>query len=106
MGNENYMPKRWQIAPLFWAAVLFSIVLNTVVVRLLPKVESFILVLHTFGFFAILIPLTYFAPHGNAKMVFTTFLNKGDWPTQGVSFLVGILSLAFSFLGKEPILGN
>ena len=101
LGNESYSPKQWQTAPLFWASIIFAILMNTVIIRLLPKVESFILILHTFGFFAILIPLVYWAPHGDSKTVFTSFLNEGMWPTQGVSVLVGLVGPAFSFLGES-----
>ena len=68
--------------------------------RLLPKVEGLILILHLLGFFSIFIPLVYMAPHGRAVDVFTAFLNEGGWPTQGLSFFVGLIGNVFAFLGK------
>jgi hypothetical protein len=61
-----------------------------------------ILCLHILGFFAILIPLVYLAPHGTAKDVFATFINGGGWSTNGVSFFVGLITSVFSFLGMRP----
>lgn len=90
---------------LFWAVLLVAIFVNTVVSSMLPKIEGLILILHVLGFFAVLIPLVYMAPHGSASDVFTHFLNEGGWRTQGLSFFVGLLGNAFSFLGGFLHLG-
>ena len=60
-----------------------------------------ILILHIVGFFAILIPLTYLAPHANAHDVFATFINVGGWDTQAYSFFVGLVGSAFAFVGAD-----
>ena len=75
--------------------------MNAVIGRLLPRVEGFILVVHVLGFFAVILPLIFFGPHEDATEVFTTFLNKGNMPTNGLSFMVGIVGTAFPFLGKR-----
>lgn len=100
LNNTSYDPKPWQGVLLFYAALFFAVFINTVVSRLLPKVESLILVLHVLGFFAILIPLVYMAPHGSAKDVFTVMMNGGGFPTQGLSFMVGLVGPIFCLLGK------
>lgn len=100
LNNPDYEFRRWHGTLLFWAIVAFAVFLNTVTSRLLPKVEGLILVLHLLGFFAIFFPLVYMAPHGKAVDVFTTFLNEGGWPTQGLSFFVGLIGNVFAFLGK------
>ncbi|CAG8979944.1 hypothetical protein HYALB_00013368 [Hymenoscyphus albidus] len=101
MNDSSYIPQAWHLVLMFWVAIIFSILVNTVISHYLPKVEGFILILHALGFFAIIIPLIYFAPHGNVSDVFTTFSNGGGWPTQGVSFLVGIVGPCFSLLGAD-----
>ena len=68
---------------------------------MLPKFEGFILVLHILGFFCVLIPLVYLSEHTSAHDVFTQFLNTGNWPTQGLSFFVGLIGMGFSFLGGD-----
>lgn len=53
------------------------------------------------GFLAILIPLTYLAPHDNAQEVFGTFINAGGWNTQTYSFFVGLIGPVFAFVGAD-----
>ena len=69
----------------------------------LPKIEGLILIIHVLGFFAILIPLVYMAPRSTAEEVFTTFLNQGLWPTEGLSFFVGIIGMVSAFLGTDAV---
>ena len=68
---------------------------------MLPHVEGIGLAIHIVGFFAILVPLIYLAPHADPVEVFTSFRNDGMWPTQGVAFLVSINAAVFDFLGKH-----
>ena len=80
-------------------ALAISIFTTTVVGTVLPKIESILLVIYILGFFGVLVPLVYLGPHGNARDVFTTFINDGGWSSQGLSFFVGISGNAFAFLG-------
>ncbi|CAG8331278.1 unnamed protein product [Penicillium salamii] len=101
LTHSNYEPKDWHGTLLFWAVVAFSVVINSVGGKVLPRFEGMILVLHILGFFAILIPLTYMADHGSAKEVFTEFLNLGEFPSQGLSFFVGTVGCIFAFAGGD-----
>ena len=74
---------------------------NTTLSSLLPFIEGGLLLLHILGFIAIFIILVYMAPHGSAKDVFTQFYNGGDWPTQGLSTMVGLIDLVFAFVGEK-----
>lgn len=97
----NYVPQAWHATLLYWAVVVFSVTINVVGGSLLPKFEGLILVLHVLGFFAILIPLTYMSNYGTAKDVFATWVNSGDWPSQGISTLVGLMGPVFAFAGGD-----
>ncbi|KAF2689637.1 choline transport protein [Lentithecium fluviatile CBS 122367] len=101
LNDSAYQPTAWQLMLIYWATLLVALSVNTVIAQQLPNVESLILILHTFGFFAILIPLVYFAPHGNAKEVFTSFNNGGLWPSNGISFLIGCVGPCFALLGAD-----
>jgi amino acid transporter len=101
LTNRSYQPKNWHGTLLFWAVAVFSVAINSVGGKLLPRFEGFILILHILGFFAILIPLTYMADHGSAKEVFTEFLNLGEFPSQGLSFFVGMVGCIFAFAGGD-----
>lgn len=99
LNDPTYSPKPWRNTLLYIATVFFAVLVN--IVFSLPKVELLVLVLHVCGFLAILIPLVYYAPHGSASDVFTLFLNEGHWPTEGLSFMVGIVGPVFNLLGAD-----
>ena len=51
---------------LFWALMFFAVFINTVTSRALAKFKGIVPILHLFGFFAVMVPLVYFGPHGDA----------------------------------------
>lgn len=93
--------KPYQGTLITWAVVLVCVFFNTVIGSLLPKVEAAFLILHVLGFFAILIPLVYYGPKGDVTELFSSYLNEGGWSTYGLSFMVGSLGSAFSFVGAD-----
>ena len=98
LTHPNYTPLPWQGMLLFWAVLFFAVFINTVASKTLATFEGMILILHMVGFLAVLIPLVYLSPHGNAS-VFTTFINSGGWSTNGLSFMVGLPDAVFSIIG-------
>ena len=99
--NPSYEPKPWQSTLLFWAVLAFCFGINAIISSWLPKFEGLILILHITGFFAILIPLVVLGPHGNAAGVFNSFANGGGFPSQGLSFFVGMIGNVFAFVGTS-----
>jgi amino acid transporter len=83
------------------AIAVFSIVFNTLLAKVLPLVETIILILHIIGFFAIIILLWVLSPRQNAHNVFTQFTNVGDWSTTGAAFMVGLSGIVGSFSGFD-----
>ena len=59
LNNPDYVPQRWEGTLLFWAAIVFAVLINTVFGKLLPPIEALMLVIHVLGFFAVLVPLVY-----------------------------------------------
>lgn len=106
IANPDYVPDVWRTTLLFWAVVLLAILVNTVIAYALPKIEGIVLILHIIGLFAVLIPMIYWAPHSDASEVFTLFQNTYNWPTQGLSCLIGMLGTAFAFIGRACHLLN
>jgi amino acid transporter len=98
---DTYVPQNWHVTLLYWAIIGFCVFINIAAGWLLPKFEGALLVLHILGFFAILIPLLVLGPQGNAKEIFTTFINLGGWQTQGLSFCIGIMGSVFAFVGGD-----
>ena len=103
MTHPSYDGKPWHTVLLLWAAIGFAVFINAVIGRLLPRVEGLILVVHILGFFAVILPLIFFGPHQDASEVFRTFINKGNFHTKGLSFMVGIAGTAFPFLGEYTV---
>ena len=101
LNHPDYIPKRWQGTLIFYAIIALSVIVNTYLARILPSIESVVLVLHIVGFFCVLIPLTYLGPHTSAKAVFATFTNAGGWTNDGLSFFIGLSTSMFAFIGMS-----
>ena len=99
LTNSTYNPHPWHTVLLFWASTVFTIVMNTIVGKFLPKFEGSILIIHILGFFAILLPLAILGSHQDPSEVFKNFLNTGHWPTQGLSFMIGLIGSVYTFTG-------
>ena len=97
----TYEFHRWHGTLLVWAVVAFCIIFNSFLAHKLPFVESTVLIVHVVGFFAVLIPLWTLAPRLSADDVFGTITNLGGWPTNGLSFMVGLLTPVYTLLGAD-----
>jgi hypothetical protein len=83
---------------------MLCVFINVFVSGALPTVEVIVLIVHVLGFFGILVPLVYLTPaHNTAKDIFTTFHNKGQWPTQALAFFVGLQGNALAFVGTDSV---
>ena len=65
--------------------------------RSMPIINNFLLIVHVFGFFAVIIVLWTMAPRNSAEKVFTEFTNSGGWSSMGVSLMVGQISAIYGF---------
>ena len=101
LNHPHYVPQRWHGSLIAIALVFFSLFINTVLARNLPSIEGVILILHIFGFIAILVPLWVLAPLSSAHDVFTTFNDGGNWRSTGLAVLIGILSPQLSLIGPD-----
>lgn len=100
LNYPDYVSERWHGTLFTIAIALVSTFVNTYGATQLPTLEGLILILHIFGFFAVMIPLWVMAPRTPTETVFTEFTNAGGWSTMGLACLVGQLTPIFSFLGK------
>ena len=83
---------------------MLCVFINVFVSGALPTIEVIVLVVHVLGFFGILVPLVYLTPaHNTARDIFTTFHNKGQWPTQALAFFVGLQGNALAFVGTDSV---
>lgn len=66
LNHPDYVPQQWHGTLIFWAVMILSVMLNAFANPLIPKLEVFVLFLHIFGFFSVLIPLLAVG-HNSAK---------------------------------------
>lgn len=57
LNHSSYVPALWQGTLVYWGVMLVAILINTSASKILPNLESFILILHLTGFLAVLVPL-------------------------------------------------
>lgn len=101
LGQPQYEAKSWHTVLIAWAISIFAVLVNSTTGRALARFEGIVLVLHLAGFFGVIIPLVYLAPHNEPSAVFSTFLNEGGWSSQALSFLVGFPSGASTLIGAD-----
>lgn len=103
-AGDAYVRENWHATLLLWAILMLCIFINVFVSGALPTIEVVVLIVHVLGFFGILVPLVYLTPaHNSAKDIFTTFHNKGQWPTQALAFFVGLQGNALAFVGTDSV---
>lgn len=84
-----------------WAFLCIVFATNMVGGRFLPRLESGLLCFHVVGFFGIMIPLVIKAHPKPKEQVFEEFLNGGSFPSQGLSWFVGLSGATFAFGGGD-----
>lgn len=72
LTRKDYVFQPWHGTLLFYTIITLSLCINPYFAPHLPKIES---IVHVIGFFRILIPLVYLAPHD----LFATFNNGRGW---------------------------
>lgn len=63
LARPSYVPQSWHTILIMWGWALFATSINLTTGRLIARFEAVTLVLHLVGFFGVLIPLVYLAPH-------------------------------------------
>ena len=101
LNYPSYIYERWHGTLILFAALFCCVIVNTSFGRILPRIETFALVLHITGFFAILIPLVVMAPKGSTSSVFAQFTDVAGWDSNGLAWFVGLISSNLGFVGYD-----
>ncbi|KAF9691162.1 hypothetical protein EKO04_010592 [Ascochyta lentis] len=101
LNDASYVPARWQGLSFYWLILLYAAAINIWGSRMLPTTNLLSGVLHITGFLAILVTLGVTAPKNTASFVFTEVSNSSGWSSDGVSWLVGLLSSVYPLLGYD-----
>ncbi|KAK8015117.1 amino acid transporter [Apiospora arundinis] len=101
MNNPNYVPERWHAMLLVWAVLAYSAAINIWGPKLLPHLNLASGVLHIAGFVAIVVILGVMSTKASASFVFVEVTNTTGWQSDGVAWLVGLISAVYPFLGYD-----
>ncbi|KAF4984987.1 hypothetical protein FDECE_16919 [Fusarium decemcellulare] len=101
INSDSYVAERWHGMLFYWAVLVYAAVLNTMCSRFLPHANYISGIIHVGGFVAVVIVLGVMAPKNTASFVFKEFSNESGWESDGVSWLVGLLSTVYPFLGYD-----
>jgi choline transport protein len=102
LNHEGYSSRPFHGTLIVIAVTVVCMVFNTFFAKKLPLIEGIILVLHVFGFFAILIPLWVLSPRSPASVVFGPLQDNGGWGSKGLAYLVGLIGPIYALMGKIP----
>ncbi|KAJ5377118.1 uncharacterized protein N7496_004527 [Penicillium cataractarum] len=98
---DSYIPARWQGMLFYWLIIAYSTAINIWGSKILPHTNTAAGILHVIGFIAIVAVLGAMSSKHSASYVFTEFSNTSGWTNDGVSWLVGLLSTVYPFLGYD-----
>ncbi|KAI1335306.1 putative amino acid permease [Xylariaceae sp. FL0016] len=98
---DTYVPQQWHGTLMYWAVTAIIVFVNIFGIRIFPHLETLALILHVIFFFCILVPLVHLAPRSSSDFVFRSFANNGGWHSNGVSWLIGLLTSTYAFSGVD-----
>ncbi|KAK7992079.1 amino acid permease [Apiospora saccharicola] len=101
MNNSSYIPERWHAMLLVWAVLAYSAAINIYGPKLLPHLNLASGVVHIAGFVAIIVILGVMSTKASATFVFVKLTNATGWESNGVAWLVGLISAVYPFLGYD-----
>lgn len=101
LNNPDYSFEPWHGTLLVFAVSAFNVIFNTFLVKKLPLIESIVLVVHVFGFFAVLVVLWVTGPVADSHTTFTTFNDYGGWNNIGLATLSGLVAVVLPLLGAD-----
>ncbi|KAH6976168.1 amino acid permease [Ilyonectria sp. MPI-CAGE-AT-0026] len=101
INNDNYVGTRWQGMLFYWAILAYAAFFNIWGMKAMPHINLISGVIHVAAFVAIVITLGVMAPKNTSTFVFTEFVNSSGWKSDGISWLVGMQSAVYPFLGYD-----
>ncbi|KAH6974398.1 amino acid permease [Ilyonectria sp. MPI-CAGE-AT-0026] len=101
MNRSQYEPTRWHGMLLYWAILAYSCVANVWGIKLLPHTNMAAGVIHVAGFMGTVITILVMSDKNPSSFVFVESENSSGWSNDAVSWLVGLLSAVYPFLGYD-----
>jgi choline transport protein len=99
----DYVPTNWQgtlmviaVTFLVWSSNLWGS-------KTMPLLQNVMLVIHVFGFLAIIIVFWVLSPRNTAEVTFTQFTNAGGWNSMGLSLMVGQIAAIYACICSDGV---
>lgn len=96
---ESYVSQDWHGTFIYWGILMVAAVVNILGIKFFPHIETLAFIHHVCFFFIFLVPLVYLSPQSTPSFVFANFENVGGWKSNGISWGIGLLASAWSFVG-------
>ncbi|KAK5046856.1 hypothetical protein LTR84_007210 [Exophiala bonariae] len=101
LNDDSYVPKQWQGLLFYWAVLLYALLSNLLNTSVLAKMNLAAGVLHVVGFLALTAVIGAMSDKHSASYVFTEVVNSTGWASDGLAWLIGMLSTVYPFLGYD-----
>ncbi|QKX54036.1 uncharacterized protein TRUGW13939_01119 [Talaromyces rugulosus] len=98
---DSYVHQPWHGTVFVIGNACTAFIFNTFLAQKLPIIEGVILIIHVFGFFAVLIPLWVLAPIQSPSRVFLHIEDRGGWGNDGLSCLIGLVAPIYALIGPD-----
>lgn len=100
LNNPGFVSQRWQGMLFYWFVLAYVLVFNIWGSSILSHANITAGVLHVVGFVVVVVFLGAMTEEKHtAAYVFTEVSNTSGWQSDGISWLVGLLSTVYPFLG-------
>ena len=86
---------------ILFAALFCCVMVNMLLGPVLPRIETFALMLHITGFSAILIPLVVMALEGSTSSVLPQLIDVVGWDSNGLAWFIGLISSNLGFVSYD-----
>lgn len=101
LSHPSINLQRYQAYLMYLAVILVSTIVNVFTVTLLPWINHCGAAFHVLAFFIISLILLVMAPKHNAGYVFANFENNSGWSSDGLSWMLGLISSTYTILGYD-----
>lgn len=96
----DYEATNWQGTLMVIAVTILVWALNVYGSKAMPLFQNVMLMVHVFGFLAIIIVFWTLNPRNTAEVTFTQITNGGGWSSTGLSLMVGQISAIYACICK------
>ncbi|KAK6389446.1 hypothetical protein LTR81_027054, partial [Elasticomyces elasticus] len=99
--NPEYQTHGWHAALLTIAVEVFAILFNIFAINKFQLIEGIVVIIHVFGFLAIIVIFWVMGPRTPANVTFFTFQDSYGWGSSGLATLVSVVGPVASLIGAD-----